>query len=89
MIERVEAVAATLNATPAPDGLIFQRGEVLAGTYEIGGLLGEGGMAQVYEAHDHLLNRNVAIKAASAAAKSEQTSLRLEAQALATFLLRK
>ncbi len=82
MSERAEGNAPTLSATPAPDGHIFQRGEVLAGAYQIRALLGEGGMAQVYEAHDRLLNRNVAIKAVHKTAPGE-SPLRLEAQALA------
>ena len=36
--------------------------EVLADRYEVGALLGTGGMANVYEAHDRLLDRRVALK---------------------------
>src|SRR6266536_660190 len=35
---------------------------ILAGRYEVGRLLGAGGMAEVYEGHDRLLARQVAIK---------------------------
>jgi len=35
---------------------------ILAGRYEVGRLLGAGGMAEVYEGHDRLLARRVAIK---------------------------
>lgn len=35
---------------------------VLAGRYELGQTLGSGGMATVYEAHDRLLDRAVAVK---------------------------
>ncbi len=42
---------------------IFATGELLDGVYEIIQLLGRGGMGEVFEAHDHLLNRRVAIKA--------------------------
>jgi eukaryotic-like serine/threonine-protein kinase len=35
---------------------------ILAGRYELGRLLGAGGMAEVYEGHDRLLARRVAIK---------------------------
>src|SRR6266498_3105458 len=35
---------------------------ILAGRYEVGRLLGAGGMAEVYEGHDRLLARRMAIK---------------------------
>ena len=37
-------------------------GKVLANRYEILGKVGEGGMATVYKAKCHLLNRYVAVK---------------------------
>ncbi len=40
----------------------FQVGELIAGNYEVRALLGAGGMGEVYEVHDRLLNRRVAIK---------------------------
>src|SRR5579859_4166774 len=36
--------------------------DLLAGRYRLGGLLGRGGMADVYQATDELLTRSVAIK---------------------------
>ncbi|MGB5812755.1 MAG: serine/threonine-protein kinase [Polyangiales bacterium] len=62
---------------------IFAPGELLAGVYEIMQLLGRGGMGQVFEAHDHLLNRRVAIKAAWP--NPLTPPLRNEARALAAF----
>ncbi|MEM9068265.1 MAG: protein kinase [Myxococcota bacterium] len=65
---------------PAP---VFMEGELVDGVYEIRALLGEGGMAQVYEAFDHLLERLVAIKAAWP--NEHAPPLRDEAKALAKF----
>ncbi len=65
------------------DNRIFATGELLDGVYEIMQLLGRGGMGQVFEAHDHLLNRRVAIKAAWPNPLSPP--LRNEARALAAF----
>jgi serine/threonine protein kinase len=62
---------------------IFATGELLDGVYEIRQLLGRGGMGQVFEAHDHLLNRRVAIKAAWP--NPLTPPLRNEARALAAF----
>ena len=62
-------------------GRILPAGCLLSGTYEVKGLLGEGGMGQVFEAHDVLLNRRVAIKVAWPG--PDLPSVRKEAQALA------
>jgi len=58
-------------------------GAVLSGTYELRAVLGEGGMGQVFEAHDRLLNRRVAIKVANT--EPGMRALRNEAQALAAI----
>lgn len=68
---------------PLPRGLIFEPGELLDGGYEIRGLLGEGGMGQVFEANDVGLNRIVAVKAAWPG--TPMPSVRKEAQALAAI----
>lgn len=62
--------------------LIFRVGDLLAGTYEVRELLGEGGMGQVFDAHDRNLNRRVAIKANWPEAPR---TVRAEAQALAAI----
>jgi eukaryotic-like serine/threonine-protein kinase len=65
---------------PEPGASIFEIGELISGMYEIRSILGAGGMGQVFEAHDTLLNRRVAIKAAWA---GQDDPVRKEAQALA------
>jgi serine/threonine protein kinase len=77
-----QAIAAS---EPPIDGenRIFATGELLDGVYEIMQLLGRGGMGEVFEAHDHLLNRRVAIKAAWP--NPLTPPLRNEARALAAF----
>jgi len=80
-------LSATAVAPSEPDAAeesrIFATGELLDGVYEIMQLLGRGGMGQVFEAHDHLLNRRVAIKAAWP--NPLTPPLRNEARALAAF----
>jgi serine/threonine-protein kinase len=57
------------------------KGQTIGESYEITGILGWGGMGVVYEAHDHLLVRNVAIKAPLL--DEYAPTLRKEAQAMA------
>ena len=44
-------------------------GRILDGRYEIQSMIGEGGMAVVYKATDHRLNREVAVKIMREAAR--------------------
>ena len=37
-------------------------GRVISGRYMVESLIGSGGMANVYKAHDNMLNRTVALK---------------------------
>lgn len=69
--------SATVYAGP------FGVGSLLAGTYEIVGVLGSGGMNVVYDAVDRSLDRRVAIKVPLAAAFGE--ALVREARALAAI----
>ena len=62
---------------------MFRPGDVVGGAFRVCGLLGEGGMAQVWEAHDLQLDRRVALKAARPHASLPP--LWKEAQALAAF----
>jgi eukaryotic-like serine/threonine-protein kinase len=72
-----------MDAVVPPSGDVFRIGEILGDTYEIRGLLGEGGMGQVYDAFDVRLQRTVAIKVAWP--NIDASSIRKEAQALAAI----
>ena len=81
MQTNVDATAPTTMSL-RPDGFVlFTPGELLEDKYEVRRAIGQGGMGQVFEAHDHVLNRRVAIKAAWP--HIERTCLHKEAQALA------
>lgn len=79
-----ETEADPVHSVP-PDDVrdIFDVGQTLNDTYEIRAVLGAGGMGQVFEAHDLLLHRKVAIKAAWPDIKD--SPIRKEAQALAAI----
>jgi CheY-like chemotaxis protein/predicted Ser/Thr protein kinase len=68
------------EAEPSLD-LQFNPGDVIADVYEVRSVLGSGAMGAVYDAHDRVLNRRVALKFALEA-RYEQ-SLLLEGQGLA------
>ena len=59
---------------------------IIAERYEIAGIIGTGGMADVYKAKDHKLNRNVAVKVLKPEFRQDATfvkKFRSEAQAAA------
>ncbi|MBQ9563191.1 MAG: serine/threonine protein kinase, partial [Lachnospiraceae bacterium] len=65
---------------------MIQPGTFLIHRYEVLAKIGSGGMADVYKALDHRLNRNVAIKVLKAEFSKDQTfvsKFRAEAQAAA------
>jgi serine/threonine-protein kinase len=75
--------ATRMHATQTrPDAPLLPSGTVLAGVYEVRGLLGSGGMAQVFDARDRALDRRVAVKIAWPNAVS---ALRAEGRALAAL----
>jgi serine/threonine-protein kinase len=78
-----QLVPDTIGAAPPTGVDIFLPGQIVEGKYEIRGLLGAGGMGQVYEARDRGLNRLVAIKAAWPSVGPGP--LKREAQVLAAF----
>ena len=61
-------------------------GMIIGERYEIAGRIGSGGMADVYKAKDHKLNRFVAVKVLKAEFREDMTFIRkfqTEAQAAA------
>src|ERR1039458_7343449 len=62
----VDAVETKTEFTPSSAGSIeegrFPAGTVLAGRYRVLGLIGHGGMGEVYRASDLILNQAVALK---------------------------
>ena len=64
-------------------GELFVPGQIVAETYRVRGLLGEGAMGAVYEADDLVLLRRVALKVVRSGI--DPASLRHEAQVLAAL----
>jgi serine/threonine-protein kinase len=62
---------------------VLSLGELVDETYEVRSLLGAGGMGEVYEVHDRVLNRRVALKVAHPGGASEY--LLREGRALAAI----
>jgi serine/threonine-protein kinase len=68
------------SSDPRP---VLSLGEIVDETYEVRSLLGAGGMGEVYEVHDRVLNRRVALKVAHPGGASEY--LLREGRALAAI----
>jgi serine/threonine protein kinase len=79
---RAESGFAEERTTSVVRRRLLPRGAMLGGDLEVLGLLGEGGMGQVYEAHDRALNRRVAVKVGWPDGGSNVLA---EAQAMATI----
>jgi serine/threonine protein kinase len=77
-----DVTQAAEGATGRARRRLLPRGTVLGGEFEVRELIGEGGMGQVYEAQDRLLNRRVAVKVGWPDLAS---SVLVEAQALAAL----
>jgi serine/threonine protein kinase len=73
-----------MNYPSQPTSLELAPGTMVARTYEIRSLIGQGGMGRVYEAFDKDLLRTVAIKV-SGAPSSSLSSVHEEARALAAI----
>jgi tetratricopeptide (TPR) repeat protein len=69
-------------AAPPDAGLLT--GSLLANRYELGALLGKGGVGQVYAARDRTLQREVAVKLLSSASPGPDAMQRFSREALAT-----
>lgn len=71
---------------------MLEIGTMLSGRYEVLKRVGSGGMADVYMAKDHKLNRNVAVKVLKSEYVEDEKFLKkfeTEAQAVARLLLKK
>jgi serine/threonine-protein kinase len=80
------ALTPTADDGEGADEALLEPGHRL-GPYEVRGVLGVGGMGQVYRAHDPRLRRDVAVKVLSPSRRSPDESRRLEREARAAAAL--
>lgn len=78
-----QATVPTLSPVVVSSEAGLSLGTLVSGTYELVSVLGRGGMATVYEAHDHVLGRRVALKVAHLGVRTE--ALDHEGRALAVL----
>ena len=76
-----EASDVSVAGSIPPGSSSFQVGDVLRGIYEVRGVLGQGGMGEVYDAWDLRLHRRIAIKTS----RPGLPHVALEARALAAL----